>query len=682
MSEETTNIEFQSLPDWADRYIQDLDRRFGVLSGDRAAKNFPGGEAPPWLRGDYDQGDKSPPDWLDSFVMDGNPDLQRLWMDEGFLATDPEWLAELHQHERAGVARVFMLVGGIHDYTFSPQRGYTPVIDRLERSAVSRKDWVVRYSLSNGFSEPVRGTRTPEDDPTPFELLEKDDDFDLSNHQSRSAQEALDRDLRIIERLLQKTYDGGISVIVNNLQLLVPPDSTDINQNVLTDAIQRWAQSPMMFQSENQVVLLADGTESLNDDLHSGSSHVDTIEIPRPESVEDRLKFLTTLFTGSRVDHMPGVRIDTAAEPVRFSDEFGDRIDEKLRTLANRTSGLDRVGLENLILQAHSGPDEELTLEYVTEAKRDLLSEESGGLLQVTEPDPSVDREEAFSAVGGLEPVRQKLMKISELLDDASSSEMVRRSLPNGLLFLGPPGTGKTMVARAFANACGVNFAEFGDIRSMWVGESERNLSRALELIRSLKPVIVFMDEIDQSLGQRGDGSGSGVDQRLFARILQFMSDPELEGEVIWIGASNEPRKIDPALKRAGRFDLTIPFLRPDEESRRDILRVNFEQREAMPDLDEKDWLRVVEQTEGYTGGELERVAKEAIWNHLAANGSTGSSTIPAKAILEALETYQPPANRSEYRRMEDEAIEEVTAVDLLPDQYKQRRNELEGDPQ
>lgn len=679
MSEHTDRVEFRTLPDWADRLVRDLDDRFGILSGDRAARNFPGGEAPPWLRGDHDGADGSPPDWLDSFLMDGNPDLQRLWMDEGFLGTDPEWLAELHQHERADVARVFMLVGNIHDYAFSPQRGFVPVIDRLERSAATRKDWVVRYSLSNGFSEPIRGAGTPEDDPTPFESMEEDGDLDLRDGRARSPQETLDRDLRIIERLLGATYDGGVSVIVDNLQLLVPPDSTNVNQNVLTDAIQRWAQSPEMFRSQNQVVLLADGTDSLNDDLLSGTSHVDTIEIPRPETAGARLKFLTTLFTGSHVDHMPGVRIDTSAEPVRFSDEFGDRIDEKLTTLANRTSGLDRVGLENLVLQARSERDGALTMEYVTEVKRDLLSEESGGLLQVTEPDPTTNREEAFAGVGGLEPVRRKLLKISELLDEAGDSEMIRRSLPNGLLFLGPPGTGKTMVARAFANACGVNFAEFGDIRSMWVGESERNLSRALNLIRSLKPVIVFMDEIDQSLGQRGDGSGSGVDQRLFARILQFMSDPELEGEVIWIGASNEPRKIDPALKRAGRFDLTIPFLRPDEEARRAILRVNFEQREATPNLSQSDWATVVDRTEGYTGAELERVAKEAIWNHLAASGTSEGSTIPAAAVLEALETYQPPANRSEYRRMEDEALAEVTAVDLLPDRYKERRRELGG---
>jgi len=674
MSEPTTDVEFTALPDWATRFVDELHREFGILSGARCEKNFPDKKAPRWLRGETDRGDRGPPDWLNSFLRNGNPNLQELWMDEGFLRNDPEWLVELHQHEKADMARVFMLVGDIHDYAFSPHRGYTPVGERLEQSAKRRKDWVIRYSLSNGFSDPIRGTRTPQDEPTPFELLEENEETSLLDTQTRSAQQSLDRDLRIMEQLLQADYNGGISVIVDNLQLLAPPDSTNINQNILTDAIQRWAQSSQMHQSNNQVILLADGTESLTDDLHAGSSHVDTIEIPRPESTRDRLKFLTTLFTGSRVSSMNGVRLDTAAEPIRFSEEFGDRIDDKLRTLASRTSGLNRVGLENVILQAHSEQDQELSLEYVMEAKRDLLAEESGGLLKVSEPDPSIDRQEAFESVGGLEPVREKLMKISELLDETGNSEMVRRSLPKGLLFLGPPGTGKTMMARAFADACGINFAQFGNIRSMWVGESERNLSRALELIRSLKPVIVFMDEIDQSLGQRSSSSGSGVDQRIFARILQFMSDPALEGEVIWIGASNKPEDIDPALKRAGRFDMTIPFLRPDSEARRDILEVNFTQREATPDLSEDEWAELVERTAGYTGAELERVVKEAIWNHVATTGADGEPTIPSSAVLQALESYQPPAKRSEYDEMEQAALEEVTAVDLLPERYSQRR--------
>ena len=122
---------------------------------------------------------------------------------------------------------MFLLVGNIHDYAFSPERGYLPVVDRIERSRVLRKDWVIRYSLSNGFSRPVRGSSTPDSDQTPFEHLGLEDVV-RSGATDRSAREALDRDLQIMEQLLGKSYDGGISLIIDNVQLLIPPDSKNV----------------------------------------------------------------------------------------------------------------------------------------------------------------------------------------------------------------------------------------------------------------------------------------------------------------------------------------------------------------------------------------------------------------------------------------------------------------------
>lgn len=90
--------------------------------------------------------------------------------------------------------------------------------------------------------------------------------------------------------------------------------------------------------------------------------------------------------------------------------------------------------------------------------------------------------------------------------------------------------------------------------------------------------VIVFVDEIDQAFGQRGGPSGDGgVDQRIFGRLLEFMSDTDHRGKILWIGASNFPDRIDPAMKRAGRMDLVLPFLLPDAESRRQIFKVILE---------------------------------------------------------------------------------------------------------
>lgn len=676
--DDTFQVEFTGLPTWADRLLERLDQDYGVLSGDIARRNFPDDEAPRWLRGTADSDNSGVPNWVDSFFRNGDRSLRQLWIEEGFLSTDPGWLEDLIRADQADVARVFLLTGNVNDYAFSPDRGYLPVVDRIKETTTDRKDWVIRYSLSNGFASPTRGSSIPEDDPTPFEEL----DASLSDRQEESyvesPQKALEWDLQLMEEILRQSYDGGVTLVIDNLHLLAPPDSSNVNQNVLTDALDRWSQAPWMFQSENQVILLSESPDGLTRDLTAASNHIESRQIPRPESQGDRLKFLLAVFAGTGVTPMTGTRLGgDGAVGLRFSDTFGARTPEKLRTLASRTSGLNLVGLENLLLQVKASQDKRITVEFIKDSKRDLLSRESGGLLEVSEPDASIDREEAFSHIGGLEPICSKLVDISRLMDEAGSSEVIRQSLPSGLLFLGPPGTGKTLVAQAFANACGVNFAELGNIRSMYVGESERNLTQALNLIRSLAPVVVFLDEIDQTMGQRRGQTQSGVDQRLFARLLQFMSDPELDGKVIWIGASNEPSDIDPALKRAGRFDLVLPFFRPSPEARQEIFQVHFSQRDITTTLTEDEWGTVIRETEGYTGAEIESVVKEAIWTHLTEDNDTDNIRVTYDDLETALGTYNPPAKRTDFRRMENEALLEITAVDMLTDEQQKRRKEL-----
>lgn len=676
MTDTTDGVSFGPLPNWAEQFLERLDADHSVRSERTAARNFPDGRAPRWLRGETRAESSGPPEWLDSFFLDGDRSLRELWVEEGFLSTDPEWLAELVRADRTDVARVFLLTGNVHDYAFSPRQGYLPVVERLQENAVERKDWVIRYSLSNGFERPVRGSATPDSDPSPFSQLGCEEVIGSEDQRTRSAQETVDRDLQIMEQVLNLSYDGGVTLLVDNLHLLAPPDSRNVNQNVLVDAVDRWAQAPEMFQSENQVVLLSESTEALSQDLQSTSSHIATIDVPRPEEPNDRLKFLTAIFAGGRVESMTGVRLDAATRP-RFGDGFGDRIVSRLQTLADRTSGLNLVGLENLLLRLNATEDQRLTVDFLKTAKRDLLARESGGLLEVSEPDVTGDRRTAFDHVGGLSGVCEKLLDISELLHRSGNSTVVEQSLPSGLLFLGPPGTGKTLVARAFADASGINFAELGNIRSMYVGESERNLSQALELVRSLTPVVVFVDEIDQTMGQRRDSTDSGVDQRLFARLLQFMSDPELDGRVIWIGASNEPQQIDPALKRAGRFDLTVPFLRPSGAARREILSVHLANRGVRTSLSDDEWERIVAETAGYTGAELESVAKKAIRERLLSDSDASTVTVRFDDLRAAIAAYEPPADRREFRRMEDQALVEVTAVDMLSDKQRERREAL-----
>ena len=139
----------------------------------------------------------------------------------------------------------------------------------------------------------------------------------------------------------------------------------------------------------------------------------------------------------------------------------------------------------------------------------------------------------------------------------------------------GPAGTGKSAVAEAVAHEAGVNAVvlNLARILGQYVGNSERNLEKALQAIKSLAPTIVFIDEIDQSVSRGGSGD-SGVSNRIFKRLLEFMSDTGNRGQVLFLAATNRPDLLDAALRRPGRFDKKIPFLIPDESERAAIIQV------------------------------------------------------------------------------------------------------------
>lgn len=280
--------------------------------------------------------------------------------------------------------------------------------------------------------------------------------------------------------------------------------------------------------------------------------------------------------------------------------------------------------------------------------------------------------------------IKQRLNGISHAMLHSSGHPLITRTIPMGILFLGPPGTGKTLIAKAFAKMCNTNFVILGDFRSMWVGQSERNLSKALELIRSLSPVIVFMDEIDQSEGSRGESGDSGVGKRIFSKLLQFMSDTSLRGKVLWIAASNRPDLIDAALKRAGRFDMTIPFFLPGPEERQKIFEIHLKN-EAIDysNITASIWSELVQQTRGFTGAEIEVLVNETIRiATIEKELVKGKLYLEGRFILEVLEHYAPTTNRNMYYKMMALALQDITFTNTLPKDYQDIRLELMKNPE
>jgi transitional endoplasmic reticulum ATPase len=189
------------------------------------------------------------------------------------------------------------------------------------------------------------------------------------------------------------------------------------------------------------------------------------------------------------------------------------------------------------------------------------------GALSVEEP--RID----FEQVAGHEEVKEYFIELGEILQSGEGLE----DLPRGLIFAGPPGTGKTMLAEAVAKQLGVNFIKLNiqNQLDMFVGNSQKNLARALRLIETMTPVVVFIDELDTQFESRDNGpSGSSVGGSLLGMFLEFMSEPSHIGKVIIIGATNRPDLIDAALLRPGRFDTLIPLLPGSAESRARLLEI------------------------------------------------------------------------------------------------------------
>jgi transitional endoplasmic reticulum ATPase len=192
-----------------------------------------------------------------------------------------------------------------------------------------------------------------------------------------------------------------------------------------------------------------------------------------------------------------------------------------------------------------------------------------------------------------------------------------------GVLFYGPPGCGKTLLAKAVANECQANFISIKgpELLTMWFGESESNVRDTFAKARGAAPCVLFFDELDSIAQQRGSssGDGGGAGDRVINQMLTEMDGVGAKKNVFIIGATNRPDIIDPALMRPGRLDQLIYIPMPDYESRLSIFQANLRKCPVAPDVDME---KLAKHTEGFSGADIteicQRAAKNAIREDIA----------------------------------------------------------------
>lgn len=274
-----------------------------------------------------------------------------------------------------------------------------------------------------------------------------------------------------------------------------------------------------------------------------------------------------------------------------------------------------------------------------------------------------------FSDVAGLDDVKKAItIRMINPIKYPDKYKMYGKKSGGGVLLYGPPGTGKTMIAKAIANEVGAKFyaVKGSDIVSKWVGDSEKNINSLFEEANKQDRAIIFIDEMDNLLGKRGDDTHNNK------RVNEFLQ--QIDGfagrnqNLLLLGATNRPWDIDSAAMRSGRFSQKIYLPLPDAPARKFMLEKNMKN---VPVSDDFDIDKIVEQTENYSGADIEELCDRAKDDPLLEAIATDSIIKITNADFDKVLAVMPPSVTPKEIKLFDDYNNEVSGYI--------KKNKIEG---
>lgn len=261
---------------------------------------------------------------------------------------------------------------------------------------------------------------------------------------------------------------------------------------------------------------------------------------------------------------------------------------------------------------------------------------------RLLQPDPDHDGI-TFANVGGLDGVKKEIhRRIILPFQKPSLFQRFKKRVGGGILLYGPPGCGKTLLARATAGECGAAFFNIAisDILDMYIGESQRKLAAVFQLARDHAPAVLFFDEIEALGGKRSgarEATSAGIVSQFLAEMDGFAQNNE---GVLVLGATNVPWSVDPAFRRPGRFDRVVFVPPPDREAREAILKLHLDDRPVDGTIDVAS---VAGATGGFSGADLQHLIESAADEAIEASIEAGREVpIGQSHVKQALEDVRP----------------------------------------
>ncbi|GAB61017.1 MAG: AAA family ATPase [Candidatus Jettenia sp.] len=290
----------------------------------------------------------------------------------------------------------------------------------------------------------------------------------------------------------------------------------------------------------------------------------------------------------------------------------------------------------------------------------------------------------SYEDIGGLSHEIQRIREMIELpLKHPEVFERLGIDAPKGVLLYGPPGCGKTLIARAVANETEAYFITINgpEIIHKFYGESEARLREIFEDAKKHAPSIIFLDEIDAIAPKREHVVGD-VEKRVVAQLLALMDGLDSRGHVIVIAATNIPGALDPALRRPGRFDREISIPIPDKKARFSILEIHSR---GMPLSEDVSLDKLAEITHGFVGADLQALCREAAMlclRKVIPEINFDASNIPYETLMnmkvcmehfiDALKEVEPSALREVFVEIPDVGWEDVGGLETIKQQIRE----------
>ena len=569
-----------------------------------------------------------------------------------YLDALPDWARELSEKYYSRSYALFVLNGNVRDLIpvrqsgapnepGSGSAGWKPGVPDgtnflsldqfLSGALFGQRDIVLHYDrggLSFGNTDSQADFRR---------ALQGYDDFHGTSFSQGGLPRNPDAVLNILDNYLRLRIADGkkIALVIDFAETIAPAgdvstmSAEDRNSLVI---LKRWARNPDFLNADVTICLISENQIELNQGIVQNPG-VASIAVSLPDE-DERLEF---------------VRWQLRTHPLPQGSEVSDTV------LAKLGAGLKRVQLQSLV--AHAVQNKQpLTLKFLSERKKELIESESGGLLEF------IQSRYDLSYVAGNDMAKQKLKDAAAAIRSGNADV-----LPMGYVICGPVGTGKTFITTCFAGEVGIPAVTLKNFRSMWQGVTEGNLERVLNLLKAMSPIAVIVDEADAQLGDRSSSGDSGVSNRVFAQIAQFMGNTEYRGKVIWFLLTCRPDLLPVDLKRQGRAEEHIALFYPETlEERRALLRA-MQKKAGMaafsPEL-EKFFLD--------NSGTLSGADIEAVLVRSRMRAALDKRPSVTEADLKgALTDFIPPSYPTEIDLQNIVAVLECTSRSLLPKKYR-----------